>query len=183
MRLDVGCGNAPTGDVNVDLPSFERHRDGIKLASQKIPNFVYASSYALPFRNNSFDGVVSFHLLEHLEAPLTALREMVRVSENVVTLVVPAFGYLGECGEHLYTWSEGSLFNLLHKAGLGDIRVSTGFFREVKGNILKWLYKRSYVLGNFAMIFMRRLYRIELQGKRKKYGIRAHRVEVNYLRQ
>lgn len=63
MRLDVGCGNTPTGDVNVDLPSFERHRDGIKLASQKIPNFVYASSYALPFRNNSFDGVVSFHLL------------------------------------------------------------------------------------------------------------------------
>ena len=168
MRLDLGCGNTPTGDVNVDLPSSERHRDGTKLVPKKIHNFIYASSYALPFRNNSFDDVVSFHLLEHLETPLTALREMIRVSKNVVTVVVPAFAYRGECGEHLYTWGEGSLFNLLRKAGLKDVKVSTGCFREVKGNILKWLYKRSYVLGNFAMIFMRKLYRIELQGKGKK---------------
>lgn len=169
MRIDVGCGNTPTGDVNVDLPSSERHRDGTKLAEKKIPNFIYASSYALPFRDNSFDEAVSFHLLEHLETPLTALREMVRVSKNVVATVVPAFAYRGECGEHLYTWGEGSLFNLLRKAGLRDVVVSTGCFREVKGNILKWIYKRSYVLGNFAMIFMRKFYRIELQGKGRKH--------------
>ena len=170
MRLDVGCGNTPKGDVNIDLPSSERHRDEIKRVPKKIPNFVYASSYALPFRKNSFDEVVSFHLLEHLETPLTALREMVRVSKNVVTIVVPAFAYRDECEEHLYTWGEGSLFNILHKVGLKDVKVSTGCFREVKGNILKWLYKKSYVLGNFAMIFMRKLYRIELRGKGKKYG-------------
>ena len=170
MRLDVGCGNTPSGDVNVDLPGSDRHRDGIKLVTKKIPNFIYASAYALPFRNNSFDEVVSFHLLEHLEVPLAALREMTRVSKSVVTVVVPAFAYRGECGEHLYTWGEGSLLNILRKAGLKDVKVSTGCFREVKGNILKWLYKRSYVLGNFAMIFMRKFYRIELQGKGKKYG-------------
>jgi ubiquinone/menaquinone biosynthesis C-methylase UbiE len=169
MRLDVGCGNTPSGDVNVDLSGSERHRDGIKLVAKKIPNFIYASAYALPFRNNSFDEVVSFHLLEHLEVPLAALREMKRVSKDVVTVVVPAFSHRGECGEHLYTWGEGSLFNILRKAGLKDVEVSTGCFREVKGNILKRLYKRSYVLGNFAMIFMRKLYRIELQGRGKKY--------------
>jgi ubiquinone/menaquinone biosynthesis C-methylase UbiE len=168
MRLDVGCGNAPTGDVNVDFLGSERHRGGTKLAVKKIPNFVCASAYALPFCNSSFDEVVSFHLLEHLDTPLTALREMVRVSRNVVTVVVPAFAYRGECGEHLYTWGEGSLFNILCKAGLKDVKVKTGFFREVEGNILKLLYKRSYVLGNFAMIFMRKFYHIELQGKGKK---------------
>jgi len=169
MKLDVGCGNTPMGDVNVDLPRSKRHRGGIELVKKKIPNFIYASSYALPFRDNSFDEVTSLHLLEHLEIPLTALREMIRVSKNVVTAVVPAFAYRDECGEHLYTWGEGSLYNLLRKAGLRDVKVSTGYFREVKGNILKWLYKRSYVLGNFAMIFMRKLYRIELQGKGKKH--------------
>jgi len=168
MKLDVGCGNTPSGDVNADLPSSERHRDGIRLVTKQIPNFIYASAYALPFRNNSFDEVVSFHFLEHLEVPLAALREMTRVSKSVVTVVVPAFAYRGECGEHLYTWGEGSLFNILRKAGLKDVEVSTGCFREVKGNILKWIYKRSYVLGNFAMIFMRKLYRIELQGRGKK---------------
>jgi ubiquinone/menaquinone biosynthesis C-methylase UbiE len=168
MRLDVGCGNVPTGDVNVDLPSSERHRNGKMLASRKIPNFIYASVYALPFPDNSFDEVVSFHLLEHLEVPLAALREMTRTSKNVVSVVVPAFGFKGECGEHIYTWSEGSLFNLLRKAGLKDVKVTTGIFREVIGNVLKLLYKRSYVLGNLAMIFARRFYRIELQGKGRK---------------
>lgn len=166
----MGCGNAPTGDVNVDLLGSERHRDGKRLAAEKIPNFVCASVYALPFPNDSFDEVVSFHLLEHLEVPLAALREMMRVSKSAVTVVVPAFGFRGECREHIYTWGEGSLFNLLRKAGLKDVKVSTGCFREVKGKILKWLYKRSYVLGNFAMIFTRRFYRIELQGKGRKHS-------------
>lgn len=94
---------------------------------------------------------------------------MVRVSKDVVSIVVPAFGYQGECGEHLYTWGEGSLYNILRKAGLKEVTVSTGCFREVKGKVLKWLYRRSYILGNFAMIFMRKLYKIELQGKGKKY--------------
>ena len=169
MRLDVGCGNVPTGDVNIDLLDSERHRNGRKLVPKRIPNFIWASVYALPFRNSSFDEVVSFHLLEHLEVPFAALREMTRVSKSIVTIVVPAFGFKGECGEHIYTWSEGSLFNLLCKAGLKDVKVTTGMFRDVKGNVLKWLYKRSYVLGNFAMIFMRKFYRIELRGRGKKY--------------
>lgn len=170
MKLDVGCGNTPTGDVNIDFRGSERHRGGTKLAAKSISNFIYASAYALPFQDNFFDEVVSFHLLEHLETPLVALKEMVRVSKDLVTIVVPAFAYRDECEEHLYTWGEGSLFNILRKAGLHDVEVSTGFFREVKGNILKRIYKRSYVLGNFVMIFMRKLYRIELQGKGKKHG-------------
>ena len=170
MRLDVGCGNTPRGDVNVDFLGSERHRSGVKLAAESIPNFVCASAYALPFNDNFFDEVVSFHLLEHLETPIVALKEMVRVSKDLVTIVVPAFAYRGECGEHLYTWGEGSLFNILRKAGLEDVKVSMGYFREVKGNILKRTYKKSYVLGNFVMIFMRKFYRIELQGRGKKYG-------------
>jgi len=35
MKLDVSCGNAPTGDVNVDLPCSERHCDRIKILQRK----------------------------------------------------------------------------------------------------------------------------------------------------
>jgi SAM-dependent methyltransferase len=136
MRLDVGCGNAPTGDVNVDIPGSERHRNGAKIFAKKIPNFVYASVYFLPFRDDCFDEVVSFHLLEHLDVPLLALKEMVRVTKNIVSVVVPAFGYSGECGGHLYTWGEGSLYNILCRAGLKEVTVSTECFREVKGKTL-----------------------------------------------
>ena len=34
----MGCGNTPSGDVNVDLPSSELHRDGIKLVTKKNPS-------------------------------------------------------------------------------------------------------------------------------------------------
>jgi ubiquinone/menaquinone biosynthesis C-methylase UbiE len=101
MRLDVGCRNAPSGDVNVDLPGYERHRDGMKLFAKRIPNFICASVYALPFDKDTFDEVVSYHLLEHLETPIEALREMVRVTKCYVSVVVPAFAYVGECKEHV----------------------------------------------------------------------------------
>jgi len=168
MKLDIGCGNVPFGDVNVDLPRSNPHRDGKELAIGKIRNLVFASAYDLPFRDDVFNEVVSCHMLEHLEMPLAALKEMVRVSKNFVTVVIPAFGYRGECGMHLYTWSEGSLNNILRKAGLNNVKVSSGLFREVKGNILKWIYSKSYVLGNFFMILTKKLWQIELQGKGKK---------------
>jgi len=38
MRFDVGCGNTPSGDVNVDLLGSELHRDGIKLVTKKNPS-------------------------------------------------------------------------------------------------------------------------------------------------
>ena len=168
LILDVGCGLYPHGDVNIDIPWSEPHRDGKTLRPKKTRNFIFASSEYLPFRDNIFDEVVSYHLLEHLEAPLITLSEMVRVTRDVVKVVVPSFSFRGECGEHLYTWGEGSLHNILRKAGLNDVKVRMGYFSDVEGNISKFVYKRSYVLGNFLMIAMRKLYGIELQGKGRK---------------
>lgn len=106
MRLDIGCGNTPSGGINVDLPKSDRHRGGRKLMVKMIPNFAYGSTYNLPFCGNVFDEVVSYHLLEHMEVPLAVLKEMVCVSKDAVTVVVPAFAFRGECGEHLHTWGE-----------------------------------------------------------------------------
>jgi len=56
MRLDVGCGEKPTGDVNVDIrvmkpgPSF----------------FIHAYAKNLPFRSAVFDHVYASHVLEHI---------------------------------------------------------------------------------------------------------------------
>ncbi len=48
-----------------------------------------ASIYELPFDDNSFDLVISTEVLEHLEDPLHALREVCRVSKRYVLLSVP----------------------------------------------------------------------------------------------
>jgi ubiquinone/menaquinone biosynthesis C-methylase UbiE len=48
-----------------------------------------ASIYELPYRENSFDLVISTEVLEHLRFPDKALQELVRVSKKYVLLSVP----------------------------------------------------------------------------------------------
>ena len=71
VTLDVGCGNRPKGDYNVDF------------IDQKVPNFYKASAYNLPFPDKMFDKVFCFHTIEHLEDPCRAIREMKRVGKEL----------------------------------------------------------------------------------------------------
>lgn len=95
MKLDVGCGNRPTGDVNVDLYINEEtlHLDTLNrpklVESKNTKNPVKADAHYLPFKDGSFGEVYSNHVLEHLENPTQALREMLRVSRYKVVFKIP----------------------------------------------------------------------------------------------
>jgi len=91
MILDVGCGNSPKGDVNVDLyPGHSEHRKGASIRNPKlIRNFVVADALHLPFRDKSFDYVRSSHLIEHLSNPTLFLCECIRVCRKKVKVVCP----------------------------------------------------------------------------------------------
>jgi len=69
--LDVGCGDRPAGDVNLD-----------RFYYGKWKNFIIAEAHRLPFKNNAFEKVYSKHCLEHLEKPLMFFREAKRVLKN-----------------------------------------------------------------------------------------------------
>ena len=90
MILDVGCGDRPRGTVNVDLNVgdsahlYKRHSH-----LKAIQNFVCADAQHLPFRSNVFAKVLCWHTLEHLADPSLALKEMVRVANGTVQVVVP----------------------------------------------------------------------------------------------
>jgi ubiquinone/menaquinone biosynthesis C-methylase UbiE len=90
MILDVGCGDRPRGTVNVDL-NVEDSSHLYKRPSnlKKIQNFVCADAQHLPFRNNVFVKVLCWHTLEHLDDPEGAVKEMVRVANGTVQVVVP----------------------------------------------------------------------------------------------
>jgi len=62
-------------------------RDSIN-AKQTL-NFVQATIYNLPFRSNTFPQVLCYHLLEHLKEPQKAVKELIRVSNHEVEIIVP----------------------------------------------------------------------------------------------
>jgi ubiquinone/menaquinone biosynthesis C-methylase UbiE len=66
--LDVGCGNIPKGDVNLDLFYYGRGN-----------NFILGEAQHLPFKDEAFIKVYSKHCLEHLKSPLTFFKETKRV--------------------------------------------------------------------------------------------------------
>ncbi len=82
MILDVGCGfiqgkHEVDGDIGVDI------RRGIC--------HIQCDAHFLPLRDRAFSHVNMIAVLEHLEKPLTALREAKRVAERNATfdIVVP----------------------------------------------------------------------------------------------
>jgi ubiquinone/menaquinone biosynthesis C-methylase UbiE len=66
--LDVGCGDRPAGDVNLD-----------RFYYGKWKNFVIAEAHYLPFKNDAFDKVHAKHCLEHFENPLKFFKDVKRV--------------------------------------------------------------------------------------------------------
>lgn len=128
LALDVGSGNKPLDDVNVDLPDSDHHR-----ADQGdptlAPNFIYADGQKLPFR--SVFNFVSFrHVLEHIGAPLDAIGESYRVlKRGELLIVVPSQFNVreGDTSVHLYTWNPQTLRNLVARI---FSRVETGYLER-----------------------------------------------------
>jgi len=110
--LDIGSGCRPKGDINIDLP--QRLRPNFKPVAKR-PNFIEADLYHLPFRDNCFEHLFCSHVLEHLTDPMRALREMKRVKspKGQLEIWTPSLYEITSSTEHIFSWSERHLYNLL----------------------------------------------------------------------
>jgi len=82
--LDAGCGSG----LLKNYLNKDRINSYIGLdVDGKID--IHGSVYDLPFKNESFDTVTTLEVLEHLEHPIDALKEVVRVSKRRVIISVP----------------------------------------------------------------------------------------------
>lgn len=125
--LDVGCGEGfIASEIKKKLPNLSI--TGIDISKEAVTEFkvrcrgakgFVGSADKLPFGDKSFDIVVCSEVLEHLDDPGGALKEMVRVVRGAIILTVPwepmfqisnflRGKYILRCGnhpEHVQRWS------------------------------------------------------------------------------
>lgn len=122
--LDAGCGEGFTLSrfyelkIGESLEGIDYSLDAIKLGKQVHPhlNIKRGDIYNLVYKDNSFDLVICMEVLEHLENPARALKEIERVSSKYVLLTVPnepwftLFNYTrwGQDIGHINKWSNPS---------------------------------------------------------------------------
>jgi SAM-dependent methyltransferase len=110
--LDDGCGGggmcvsfAEEGRTVIGLEPGDRFKNaGIRLAEEKAVrniSFTTADGTALPFRDASFDLVLSHSVIEHVADPLAYLKEARRVLAPGGFMLLQTAPYLSPSGAHL----------------------------------------------------------------------------------
>ncbi len=95
--LDVGCGEGFTlarlqkEKIGESFEGIEYDEGAIELGKKLYPRLEIKKGdiYKLPFKSNSFDLVVCTEVLEHLDNPRKAYKELIRVSKKYILLSVP----------------------------------------------------------------------------------------------
>lgn len=95
--LDVGCGEGFTLNrlkekgIGKKLEGIEYQNAAIELGKKTYPDIkiTQGSIYELPYKDNAFDLVLCTEVLEHLDNPQKALKELVRVSNKLLVISVP----------------------------------------------------------------------------------------------
>lgn len=135
--LDVGCGEGFTlaklkkAKIGKTLEGIEYVDDAITLGKKLHPSLKIKKGtiYKLPYKANSFDVVLCTEVLEHLEDPEHALRELKRVTKKYLVLSVPNEPLftiqrilrgknvfkLGAHPEHIQHWSSNSFKQFVQK--------------------------------------------------------------------
>lgn len=132
--LDAGCGRGQFIKFNpygVKVSGI----DFIKPDINKLKNEGYNVKYAdlmrkLPYKDSSFDGIISSHVLEHIENPDMMLSEFKRIlkKDGILVIAVPNFSFeqFYKDPTHKRPYPKEALFRLLSDYGFYDIKIVNG---------------------------------------------------------
>jgi len=159
--LDVGCGDRPTGDVNLDLFYYGRGK-----------NYVIGEAHHLPFGNRVFEKVYCSNALEHFANPLAFFKEARRVSNGWLQCIYPTDSMIKKKTVH-------NLLNLRWSAAFhwkakvtGQRKINYGGHKwQLNDNEVRALLKRA---GFNQIVFRRRSFPgIRTDRDSKKWGWKA----------
>jgi ubiquinone/menaquinone biosynthesis C-methylase UbiE len=144
--LDVGCGDVPKGDVNLDLFYYGKGR-----------NFVLGEAHHLPFKDHSFTKVYSKHNLEHLENPFLFFVEAKRILREggVIECVYPTEALLTKKTMHnLLNLQWSSAFKWKIKVtGKEQINYGGHKWQLPDESVLRLLLRAGFKEVNFGKIY------------------------------
>jgi SAM-dependent methyltransferase len=90
-----------TDDMNTVYKKSE-----IEMCGEAMPVDVVADGANLPFDNNSFDFVISSHMLEHHYDPIDTIKEWHRVARKYIFITVPRKDLTFDAEKPTTHWSE-----------------------------------------------------------------------------
>lgn len=147
--LDAGCGEGFSlnklmlNKIGKEIEGIEYSNEAIALGKKLFPNvkIKQGSIYELPYKNSSFDLVICTEVLEHLDDPTKALKEILRVSKKNLIISVPNEPFfmlsnfirgknisrLGNDPGHINHWSFISFKKYLRENGVKIKKVNLPF--------------------------------------------------------
>lgn len=119
-RLNLGCGHDKRGEIRMDYK-----------ASKTAIN-VIGDAHHLPFRDKSISKTLCNCVLEHVLSPFKVLREMKRVTDGSIIIMVPNLTHIGRIirtiinpryqidheTTHFQGWDSKELRHLVHFVGM-----------------------------------------------------------------
>jgi SAM-dependent methyltransferase len=130
--LDVGCGEKPYFEilkphvndyVGLDMPNTLHAKDKIN---------IYGNACYLPFKDSSFNTVVSFQVMEHVNEPNQTVAGIYRVLKKggYAVLTTPFMWGLHEKPRDFYRYTKYGLKYLFEKNGfeIVELRANSGYW-------------------------------------------------------
>jgi ubiquinone/menaquinone biosynthesis C-methylase UbiE len=142
--LDIGAGDGLITYL-INAIGIDDNKIAVKLANEKGVNVVIGDAYNLNFPDNSFDNVFMGDVIEHLEFPDIAIKEVKRVlkTDGYFYIVIPPAKKDGLHDKYHYKeYTPNELIEYMRKNGfdiIGEIEVIKKHVRMYgifKNNIL-----------------------------------------------
>lgn len=115
IMLDLGCGNTVHREV-CEHAGFKYI--GLDYGSPEA--LILGDAHALPFKDNSFDFLLSISMLQYLRFPFVAIKEIYRIIKLGCTFI-GSVSFLEPFHGTCYHYTHWGIFNLLQFAGF-DIK-------------------------------------------------------------